>query len=280
MTIFAIGIDDIATNTGQCSGWTFFSISESHSSDFESEAKNIQMRSGLSSFHAKDFKRKKFVFYVEFLRLIKRYIESGDGFACCTLLGKDWKDEFDNFSHNVIMNSFNQVGINNQDIIDASIRLASPLFTYQRIANSIYSGGKAKIYIDRDSILDRLHAQKFYIDNKLLPNQLPVVAGLRAYGEKLFPNAPAIEVDEISIVPDESSFLIQSADVLGNFYKAIVFKHLGETSKTNDQKCDAFRSVFGDILEGLNPPEQVTRSGDDLYLPTGAASFTFQIYLQ
>lgn len=106
---------------------------------------------------------------------------------------------------------------------------------------------------------------------------MPIVSALRAYGKEQFPNAPEIIRDGIKVCPDENSFLVQAADIIGNFATAFAFKKLGKSSRTNDLKCSVFEEVFGDILDASNLPDSIVLNGDDLVLAKGTASFTFSI---
>lgn len=275
MTEFVTGIDDIATMNARCAGWTIVSFNKSSLGDFEAKAKAISKASGLKSFHANEFKRKKSDYYVQFLRLIRETLEGSQGFVCCTLIGQDWKDEFESFCDRLIDSSFQQAGIALPSTIAASKRISAPLFTYQRIANSRCNGGTTLIHIDRDSVLDQLEENELVVSGEKISNQLPIVAALRAYGRERFPNAPEVDRESILIVPDEHSYLVQAADVIGNLSTALVFQRLGKRSKSNDLKCAAFMDAFGDIVGTLAPPIGVMMCGEDLELEAGTASFTF-----
>lgn len=278
MIEFITGIDDIATMHASCSGWTIVTFERAALSEFDRKASQILASSGLSNFHAKDFRRNKSAYYKEFLILLRETLESNKGFICCTLLGSDWRDKFELFCNNVIRNAFTKAGINDQSIIDGSIRIAAPLFTYQRIADSKCNGGLTTIQIDRDSVLDNLINNDLLVQGQKFSSQLPIVAALRAYGRCQFPNAPEVLSDSILIVPDECSFIVQAADIIGNFSTSLVKNHLNKNpSKTNVLKCSIFCDVFGDIIDLSAIPSSVSMCGDDLELAPGAASFTFCI---
>lgn len=103
---YVTGIDDIATMNAWCSGWTIVSFDYHLFDYFEKEASKILQNANLQSFHGKEFKRKKSDSYLEFLKLIRSMLERGPGFICCTLLGQDWKTEFEYFCDRVIDGSF------------------------------------------------------------------------------------------------------------------------------------------------------------------------------
>lgn len=277
MPNYATGIDDIGTTRGTCSGWTFVSIDRSDLDAFETAAAEVLQRAKLKSFHGKDFKHRKSDSYVEFLKLVRATLESGSGFVSSTLLGQDWKTEFEAFCNNVVGGSFASAGVEAGSISEASKRIASPLFTFQRIAASNCQGGSTIVQIDRHALYDSLNSDELKIEGTKVSSQLPIIAALRAYGQRQFPNAPEIEREGIAVCPDEDSFLVQAADTIGNFSTALAFRHLGRESKSNDRKCLAFEQVFGDLIDFSDFPEGVERHGDELVLSPCSASLTFSI---
>jgi hypothetical protein len=274
---FSTGIDEIATMNARSSGWTVVSIEYSVLSDFELEAKKILDASGLKSFHGKEFKRRKLDSYIEFLKLIRSKLEAGPGFASCTLLGADWKSDFDAFCDRVVGGSLSSAGIEDAAIIDASKKIAAPFFTYQRLAAEHLGGGTTVIYVDRHPFYEALNSSEIILANGNISSQIPIVAALRAYGREMFPKAPEVERESIFICSDEDSFMVQAADIIGNFSTAFAFRQLGKKSKTNDAKCSVFESAFGDILNLGSFPPEVRMNGNDLGLDADAASFTFTI---
>lgn len=277
MPDFVTGIDDIGTMNAKCSGWTVVTIEHDLLSEFEKKADEILRSAKLKSFHGKEFKRNKSDYYIEFLKLIRSMLEQGNGFVSCTLLGQDWKSDFEEFFRKVISGSFAGVGVPAGDVTEASIRIAAPLFTFQRLASDNLQGGSTLIQIDRHALIDQLSSSQVELRGVEMPGQLPIVSALRAYGRTQFPNAPEIVRDGITVCPDENSFLVQAADIIGNFATALAFKKLGKSSKTNDLKCSLFEEVFGDILEISNFPDSIILDVDDLGLAEGTASFTFSI---
>jgi hypothetical protein len=277
MPDYATGIDDIATMNGAVSGWTIVSVGYGDLRSFEIAAEKILRAANLRSFHGKEFVRRKSDSYVEFMKLVRSTLESGPGYISCILLGQDWKSMFEAFCANVIGGSFSIVGIEAGPISEASKRIAAPLFTYQRLAAKQCQGGSTLIHIDRHALYDGLDATELEISGRQISGQLPIVAALRAYGRKTFPNAPEIERDSIFVCADECSFLVQAADVVGNFSTALAFRHLGRESKSNDLKCSVIEQAFGDILDFSSFPSELVRNGTELALPKGSASITFNI---
>ncbi len=277
MPDFVTGIDDVGTMNAKCSGWTFVSIEHALLSEFENKATQILQSAKLKSFHGRDFKRKKSDSYIEFLKLIRSMLERGNGFISCTLLGQDWKAEFETFCEKVVGGSFTKAGVPAGEVTEASKRIAAALFTFQRLASEKVQGGSTLIQIDRHALIDQLGSSKIELRGAEMSGQLPIVSALRAYGKVQFPNAPEIERDGIAICPDEDSFLVQAADIVGNFSTAFFFKKLGKNSNSNNLKCSVFEKAFGDILNLSSFPDSIALSGDDLELAEGSASLTFRI---
>ncbi|MBL1320431.1 MAG: hypothetical protein COA63_005145 [Methylophaga sp.] len=271
---FVTGIDDIGTMSGKSAGWSLISFHEEYFSEFNQSAQDTLNKSGLKSFHAKEFKRKKSEYYGQFLSLIKETLAKGNSsFICCTLLDEAWKNEFKGFCEMLIGDAFQQANIDNNGIIEASKRIAAPLFTYQRISSQKTTAKYTSIDIDRDSVLSKLNDNDLIIRGKKISSQIPIFASLNAYGRKQFPSAPLIEKDSINILNDEESFLIQAADIFGNFSTALSFKTLGKESKSNNLKCEIFENVYSDLIDPSHISDSVDLDGDDLVLKNNG-SFT------
>jgi len=277
VTKFATGIDDIATMNASCSGWAIVSIDHALLADFEKNAKQILQAAKLPSFHGKEFKRKKVDSYVQFLKLVRSTLEAGPGFVACILLGQDWKSDFEDFCNRVIGGAFSNAGMEAAAITEASKKIAAPLFTYQRLAAEQCQCGTTLIHIDRHVFYDELNSSEIQLAGGKMSSQLPIIAALRAYGRERFPNAPEVQRESIVICPDEDSFLVQAADIIGNFATAFAFRQLGKCSNSNEAKCSAFKQVFGDIQDLTSFPDGVRLNGDDLVLDSDAASFKFSI---
>lgn len=266
MAKFVTGIDDIATMNGISKGWTIISFNADYFEDFNKSATDILKSSELHSFHAKDFKRKKETYYQKFLELIRTTISKGENsFLCCTLLDALWETEFKNFCDYVIEGAFNKAQISDNDLLEASKKIAAPLFTYLRLSSKQAVADSTSIDIDSDSILKGLATGKLIQGTKIC-NQVPIFAALKAYQQKQFPSAPLIEKKEINVLNDENSFLIQAADVFGNFSTAKARQALGITTKTNDLKCKIFDSVFEDLIDTSKLNQQIEIAGEDIKL--------------
>ena len=117
--------------------------------------------------------------------------------------------------------------------------------TYQRITGNCFESDSVEIEIDADSVLKAIHETISKVGSIQIPIQSLLYIFLNKYKTKRFPTAP--DISNISIMNDEDSFLIQGADIFGNFSLAVASKALGHTSKTINEKEQIFHEVFGDI---------------------------------
>ena len=264
---FCTGIDDIASSSAKSAGWTIIAFDALLLDDFNIKAQDILTRSKLDSFHAKEFKRAKASFYTEFFNLIKTTLAQKEfAFICCTLMSESWKAEFVPFCGRVIDKSFKDANIDDQEVIEASKRLAAPLFTFLKTSAAFNGVESTTIDIDEDVILKGILKDKIIVNSHKISPQLPIFAALKAYRQNLFPNSPLIERESINVVDDKKSFLVQAADMFGNFSVALVFQILGKVSKTNDFKCEIFLSVFGDIIDTSQIISNVEILDEDIIL--------------
>ena len=240
------GIDDFGTGTNLSQGWTFFCFEKKYLDTFNLKAKDILDRSKLKSFHGKKFQRNKASSYKEFLFLVKETLEqSHNSLICSTLLDLEWKKSLKQFSFDLVSNTFVNVGINDADFTLASEKIANSLMTYHRIMNIHLPSDIVNIEIDADSILRKISTTVSKVGPLQIPVQSLLYTFLNKYKEQFFSTAP--NVSNINVMNDEQSFLIQAADVFGNFSLSVASKALGHTSNTINEKEQIFREIFGEI---------------------------------
>ena len=266
------GIDDIGTMSAKSEGWCYFSIPESLKSEFIDKSKKILSESKLKSFHGKEFKRKKVEYYKDFLCLIKNtLIKSDDTLLACTILSEKWKAEYIGFCTRLIEKSYSSTNINITHLIKTSSKLASPIFTFMRLAEKFKSTCSSIVEIDENSILRNFPGQTITAGDQTIDGSIPIYAASEAYRKRVFPNSPVISKSGIFVLRDEDSFFIQAADLFGNFSLSYAFKCLGKESKSNDLKS----KIFAEVFKELATPERIVSaleiSGDDLVLKDDGA---------
>jgi hypothetical protein len=75
-----------------------------------------------------------------------------------------------------------------------------------------------------------------------------------------------LERNGVAVVDDNKSFLIQAADVFGNFTLATLFVKLGVASKLRLKKSEILDDAFGNILEPADYSAKCQLQGTDLEL--------------
>jgi hypothetical protein len=274
---FQAAIDDFGTATKQADGWTIVSLADQQATEFIAEAPAL-LGGGLSKFHGKEFTRKSEDRYRAFLDLLKKKCGEGqDSFIACTLNGNGWHEEFTAFAERLLEQSFLNTGVPLTDEQLAMLRqLAPPLFTYLRVARHVGRGHIVDITLDDSDLMKHFNAAQVTINGKEFG--LSHLAGMvyRAYHKQRFQTSPVVTKDEIRTAADETSPLVQAADVVGNFSTAYVFNRLGKESKANDLKAKIFHDVFGEFgIDGIDHAASVEMVGDDLRLKQpGAYTFT------
>jgi hypothetical protein len=93
-----------------------------------------------------------------------------------------------------------------------------------------------------------------------------------AYRKRQFSNSPPLTENGIKALWDEESYLIQAADVFGNFALSYVFKCLGKKSNTNDLKAKLFFEVFREQIQLFDFAPEFQIQGNDLVKKTEGLS--------
>ena len=102
--------------------------------------------------------------------------------------------------------------------------------------------------IDSTTTTAHFAAQTVPVIGSSLPaTRLLTILG-EGYRKKQLPNSPQLDRSAITIVDSSTSFLVQAADVLGNFSMNYVIRNLGPTTAGRAKKAEIFENVFHDIL--------------------------------
>lgn len=244
------GLDEIATETKQSEGWCYFCITEADYVEFAADVNTILSNTTeLTAFHGKKFIQTQEKEYESFLLLIRKYVEkSTPSILCCTLNNRSYKKELVPFSERVTENVLKQIGVTNQTLIDIAKRLSPGLFTFIRLTNKFGSDYELKIEIDSDDFIKNFSQQNTVIKNKILSADSLLTSLCNTYRNLMFSNSPIITRNGIYILKDQKSFLVQAADVIGNFSNAFLFYKLGNSSKKRQLKGQIFERVFGDFF--------------------------------
>lgn len=268
-----VGIDEFGTATQRAEGWTIVALADGEAAALAAQAPALLGR-GLTKFHGKEFTRKSADHYRDFLALVKeRCLAGPGGFIACTLNDEQWQAEFTGFADRVMAGTFLAAGVPLDEASFAALRkVVPPLFTFLRVAAPVGGGRTASVVLDAGQATAGFNTATAAANGQTLT--LAHLAGMlyRAYRTHRFPSAPQVVRDEIRVSPDDDSFLVQAADVVGNFSTAYLFSRLGKKSKANDLKAAIFHDVFADCgIADFDHAAKLEVDGDDLRLKHGGA---------
>src|ERR1039457_6630002 len=132
------GVDEIATETQQVSGWCYFVLNEENYIAFENEVKYLLSQSKIvTAFHGKKFKMEQSDEYKDFLKIIRKYTESSfPSLMCCTLNNPTWNQQYLNFCDNLFTNVLTRVGVDNKELKKITKKFVGPLFSFKRLTKN------------------------------------------------------------------------------------------------------------------------------------------------
>jgi hypothetical protein len=274
---YSVGIDEAASMTQIVNGWSFIVFPDNSLNDFEKSAQDILDKSKLKSFHGKEFKRRKKQYYIDFMNLIKNHSEQHKGsFIGFVLNSEKWEEEYKEFYTNLVSTVYQGVGVEDANAIKIAQKLIGALMQlqYRMSSYKFLDDDSFLIQIDTDTIKNKFDSEERVIniqsDLKLLIPQSKVTDSFlllqlyNNYKGKFFPKTPNCE--QITPFHDEDSFIIQAADIFGNFALAYIFYSLGKRSKTLEQKVEIFNEVFGDDVKDIDFVNSISIIGEDLKL--------------
>lgn len=271
---FVAGVDETATERKAVEGWCYFCLPQSSYDKFQKEVKSLLGTSNIISFHGSKFLKEQAYEYEKFLGLIKKYVESTfPSLLSCSLLSLSQKNDFKDYSDQVtgeffrIWNVKSKTTINNKAIIYYK-RITPSLLRLIELIQHFGPNYKFKIEIDTDN--DKKNLQKYTTE----------LSGETDFAERLlasfynsykdnsnFKDTPWLEMDGVSFLKDQKSFLIQGADVIGNFSTCYLYHKLGDSSETRKIKSEVFENIFGNTMIKNEVLEQLQLSGNEIKFP-------------
>jgi hypothetical protein len=273
-----IGVDEIATETQKCDGWTYFCLPEVHVADFVAEAQAIIDASSLHAFHGKKFKVGHSDEYRAFLKLIRKYQEKSlQALSVNTLLADSMKVDLDAFGLRILTKIIEKVGLPPGPAVTLLSPYVAPLLSLARISNKLGSNLVMQVEMDACEQLKDLDQTVYKVRGKPISGHVLLKGMYNGFAKMKFPKAPLLPNNGICVMKDSKSFLIQAADVLGNFSMAYVFVKLGKKSKSKEAKAALIEEVWGDTIEAFDFSSKVSLVGEDLVLCDGQAGLTFRI---
>lgn len=272
-----VGIDETGSMGQMVNGWSFVIFPFSHLSPFEEEAKNILSKSKLETFHAKKFARRFQSEYKDFLALIKEFASSSSTALIGVVLNSEkWNKEYIDFAERLLSKVFEGVGIRDQEVIDITKTFVGALLQFQELTNCYRFPDQCTVNLLLDSddkkkkmdgLLTVMEVQSDlkYIFPKIIIDPTYLLAIFyEKYRARQFPNSPPCKV--IRALNDEDSFIIQAADVIGNFSLSYIFYQLGKDTKSNNLKASIYDEIYKDLVNPIEFFKTVEMVGDDLKL--------------
>lgn len=274
----SVGVDEVASETRRVLGFTYFCLPDAYLEYFISQARSILEPSSLSAFHAKKYNGRKHTdLYLRFLELIREYSAKSLQTKALLLL---LSDKFNEYAVGdllkLVHKSCGPTGISPEDASAKAMPYLFPLVLFARSSNHLGDYISASYYFDRHSS---------YSDLKECPDSdaAPVSTGrlveiiYNTIVRKKYPKSPSLLQDGVHVVSHhEQSFLVQAADVLGNFSLADMFVRLGLATPGRKAKSDLLREVFGDIIDNVNLGS-LKVEGQDLVLSDEDAQVSFEL---
>src|SRR5207302_2668511 len=127
---------------------------------------------------------------------------------------------------------FQQAGVTDPVIISACQACARPLFTVPRVLEDFGDTIVLHVEVDRDSESAPFMSLNADIQGGSFTARRLFAVGLDAYTDQMFPHAPRVKRDgmTIDVLDSKLSWMVQASDVLGNFAMNYAFKDVGPTT--------------------------------------------------
>lgn len=275
------GCDAVGTSSSW-DGWAYFALPEPLIREFGREAAKILGDTSLSQFHGKDYRRRYADNYKAFLRLIAGKLIKGEtGAAAFALFGPEFRQDLIAFIEKAIGKAAGRTplkdAIGGEELIAAIKTYSFPSMTMLNVMDGLGADKVVTAYLDDDERHPDLQTVSCQIDGHAIRGSAILKACMRAYQKARFPSSPSPSDSPFHIRKAKHDFLIQAADMIGNFGMASLFNKIGRHSNTNDEKAQIFRDVFGDVFADF-AVDQVELVDDDIRIK-GAGVLKFRLQL-
>ena len=276
-----VGLDDIATETSRCSGWTAFVLPEALRTDFDRKGAELLAKTKLRAFHGKDYKRRFRDAYVEFVKLIYDTVKlSPQARAASCLISNTCQGRVNSDADTLIAKSAEAAEIlkhpDAQAVIDAAKQCGVPALVLVHLSDWLGLNLDMTVELDTSTRLKDFPKSECVIDGTRHDAASLLSDSMNAFRDKRFPRVPRFAQDAIQLVTDEESLLVQAADIIGNFSLAYVQKMMGRVSKNNDAKAAILAEVMGEDIECHVENGELGLEGDELTIVQGDM-LTFEI---
>jgi len=276
------GLDDIATERQLTSGWSFVVFPTNEAAQFSAQAQRL-LPSGAPEFHAAKLQYKnptECQAYSDFLSLLRKTAETPGSLLAFSLKEQTWDAAFTSFVDRLVAGILASVGITGKTVADGAKDAAPSLFTLQRLLNSPSwtSAVVGRLEMDQNTTTALFASQTVAVKGGSLPATRLLEILAEAYRKQQFPQSPALDRSAIAIVDSSASFLVQAADVLGNFAMNYLIHNLAPTTPGRIAKARIFESVFQDVLPQTQFGQLASLNGPQLELGLkNAGALTFEV---
>lgn len=274
-----IGVDEIATETQECSGFTIFCLPDAFVPQFASDARAILSRyPDLHGFHGKKYKQGHEAAYRDFLTLIRRTTsQSLQAGASNVLLSRAAMSDLTQFADRVLTKALDGSGVPTEPALTILRPYAHRVLMLARELRELGPDISATLHIDDGEELKSLATVTHSVGTTPIKASVLLKAVYNGYAAAKHTNAPRLGDDAVNVMRDGKSFLIQAADVLGNFSMNHVFVKLGKASKKREAKARLIEEIYGDLIDPLDLSGAIALREEDLVLAPDQASLRFRL---
>jgi hypothetical protein len=247
------GLDDIATERQMTSGWSFVVLPTTAVPQFSADAQKL-LPSAKNEFHAKDLNIGDAVecqAYKEFLSLLRKTAEASLGsILACSVNDQTWHADLTGHADRLVTGVLANLGVADKAVADGAKDAAPSLFTLHRLMNSPAKTAATVtlLEIDKNTTTGLFAAKSVVINKKSMPATRLLAMLSNGYRKQRFLQAPELDAAAIAVVDSEASFLVQGADVLGNFAMNYLIRNLVSATPGRTKKAQIFEDVFKDLL--------------------------------
>lgn len=272
-----IGVDEIATETQQCDGFTFFCLPEAHVGDFAKDAQSILKSAGLDAFHGKEFRPKHAGAYHEFLSLAFSYMRKlPQSFAACRLFTPVVKAELGGFCDRLVAGAVGKSLGPGHVSVPILQPYFLPLACLAVLSRELAPNVQMRVEMDSHTSLKDLN-QAVHQAAGVPIEAATLLKGLyNGYAKGLHPRTPLLPDSGVVVLDDKASAVVQAADVIGNFAVAHMFVRLGMATSGRTAKATILETVAGNEINAFDPAGKIMVLGQDIILANDG-SVTFRV---
>lgn len=272
-----IGVDELSTGSDALAGFSFFCVPDVFVAKFEEEARGILKKTKMETFHAKDYKRRFEPEYKEFVRLIAHYVKkSPQALVACRLFSEACRNELAQFCNRLVSESIGKAIAPRNPAVELLQPYFFPLACLAALSRTLAPNVLVRIEMDSHQALKELN-QVVHEALGVKINASTLLKGLyNGYAKGLHERTPLLPDDGVAVRDDESSMLVQAADVIGNFAMAHVKARMGQGGNATKAKSQILTDVLGDDVGAFDPAGRMEIEDGVLAL-VDEGGFTFRM---